>query len=493
MATPNQSKGGMFVAMQQVFNLLIHLTQIVLLSRILSPSDYGIAAMAGTIFTMANVFKDFGFSASAIQAKELRKQDSDNLFWIGMLVAAAIAATIVMLSPVVGWFYNQPIVTWLVMLMGVTYLAAALGNQPTALAQREFRFKPLAISGMAAKGIGFASGYYLALGGFGPWSIAWMHLIESILASVSGFVISGYWPGRAANLRDTTSHFKFGALMTVSGLMSFLSRNIDKILIGRLYGAEALGIYTRAHGMIIFPFTGLLAGFTRFNLASLSRLVDKNQQYQSYVLFILQAYLFVAACIVVPSVVLADEVVDILMGGQWAKVAPIFVIMAPYTWYQIISYLCNVSLISKGKMAQLTSLHFWNCILSTITIAVAAPFGLVGLAIGFSLAGMTIQLALFLVTVSREKSIEIWPFLKVAIQNMAAAVGTSVVALFGLVPFLDGLDAWLRIALVTLTTTLMLSSSLVCFETGRRLLASGLKFAPSIFRRLDLRKAAKKA
>ena len=465
-----KSKGGVFVVVQQVFILAIHFLQIVLFSRLLSPSDYGIAAMAGTIFTMANVFKDFGFSASAIQTKELRKQDSDNLFWIGLLVAAAIAGTIIFLSPLLGWFFKQPIVTRLVMLMGVTYLVAALGNQPTALAQRDFQFKPLAISGMAAKGIGFLSGYCLALGGFGPWSIAWMHLVESVMGSTFGFIISGYRPGRIANLSDTTSHFKFGALMTASGLMSFLSRNIDKILIGRLYGAEALGIYTRAHGMIIFPFTGLLAGFTRFNLASLSRLVDKGQQYQSYVLFVLQVYMLVAACIVVPSVVLADEIVEILMGKQWASVSPIFVIMAPYTWYQIISYLCNVSLISKGRMTQLATVHFWNCIISTAAIVIASPFGLLGLAFSFALGGMSLQLLMFLYIVAREKTIDIGPFLKVASINIICALGVAFFVDYCIDPYLKTTETWCRICILTTVTIFLLCLSLLFQESGRLIL-----------------------
>ncbi len=323
------------VAGQQVLSLALHLAQIFVLSRMLTPDDYGVAQMAGTVFTMANVFKDFGFSISSIQSRDLLKQDTDNLFWVGNGISFSMGFMIMLCSPLVGWFFNDTRVVWMVVAMGVTYWMASIGNQPIALAQRNFSFFELAIWASLAKIVAFGTGCILGALSFGAWTIVWMHFVEAFLVSVSGFWISKYIPGSARNIRSTVEHLKFGAWMTVSGLLSFISRNIDKILIGRFFGAESLGLYSRAQGLLIFPFTGILSGFTRLNLATFSRLREDNGEFNRSLILLLQVYLFVSALLILPALVVSEDVIRISMGEKWISVAPLFVIMGPMSGFRL--------------------------------------------------------------------------------------------------------------------------------------------------------------
>ena len=475
--TGNKKNSSKFVAAQQGFHLLVHVLQIVVLSRLLEPEDYGLAAMAGVVFTMANVFKDFGFSSSAIQSKEISKQDSDNLFWIGIFVSIGIAALIAASSPFVAMFYKQSMVTWLILVMAVTYLIAALGNQPKALAQREFRFRELAIWAIAGKSLGFSSGIWAAMSGWGPWSIVVMHLVEGVITSLGSFVVSGYVPGKMKNLQETRDHFKFGTLLTVSGLMSFFSRNTDKILIGRFFGAASLGFYTRAHGLLIFPMTSILSGFNRLNLASLSRLADKPAKFHRTQVQILQFYLLASAAIILPATVAARDVVLLAMGEKWLPVVPVFVITSPYAWYKIVSYICNVSMISKGKMAALTKLHFWNCILSVVTILAATPFGLHGLAMAFSISGVVIQQPLFLIVAQRNDAIDWKKIVSLLVQY--AILFAAVVGICQAVNkmALQELISIYRIVIVVLTANLLLFSGVCAIPEGRKFILSKLRFS----------------
>jgi PST family polysaccharide transporter len=412
-------KPALFVALQQCVTLVAHVVQIVVLSRLLNPRDYGLAAEAGLIFTFANVFKDLGFSAAAIQSPNLTRQDSNNLFWVGMAVATCISVLIIASGPAVAIFYQESVLSALIVVMGLTFIISSLGNQPIALAQRDFKFKQVALWSMTGKVLGLCSGCLLGLRGFGPWAIVWMHFIEAGITTVGGFISSGFVPGWAHNLASSRQHLGFGALLSVSGLLSFVSRNLDKVLIGKLFGPESLGFYTRAHGLLIFPLTAILSGFNRLNLASLSRLNGQRDRYNSHLSVILQAYFYLTAILIVPAVVCARSVIYVAMGPKWLAVAPIFQVMAPYAAYQIVSYACNLTLISSANMGRLARLHVLNCLASSTAILIAVPFGLTGLAISFALTGVFVQQSLFIVFASQTNVLETRAFVRTVLRLSA--------------------------------------------------------------------------
>jgi polysaccharide transporter, PST family len=418
-------RSTLFVALQQCITLAAHVVQIVVLSRLLDPRDYGLAAEAGIIFTFANVFKDLGFSAAAIQSPNLTKQDSNNLFWVGMTFALAISLLIVASGPLVAIFYKESILSALILVMGITFVISSLGNQPIALAQRDFKFKEVALWSMAAKTLGLITGCVMAANSFGPWAIIWMHFIEAAIVTMGGFITSRFVPGWMHDLASSRQYLSFGALLSLSGLLSFVSRNLDKILIGKLFGPESLGFYTRAHGLLIFPLTAILSGFNRLNLASLSRLTEQPEKYNSHLNVILQAYFYLTAMLIVPAVVCAKDVIELAMGPKWLAVVPIFQVMAPYAAYQIVSYGCNLTLISNAHMAKLTKLHLLNCLTSILAIVIAVPFGLIGLAASFALTGIVVQQTLFIWFASQTAVLNTQLFIKTVLRLFLQVAGVT--------------------------------------------------------------------
>ncbi|MCU1637144.1 MAG: lipopolysaccharide biosynthesis protein, partial [Cryobacterium sp.] len=76
----------------QLIRILVQLTGIVILARLLSPSDYGLIASVTAIIGIGEVFRDFGLSSAAVQAKELSRNQQDNLFWINTLIGLVLTA-----------------------------------------------------------------------------------------------------------------------------------------------------------------------------------------------------------------------------------------------------------------------------------------------------------------------------------------------------------------------------------------------------------------
>jgi PST family polysaccharide transporter len=424
------SNSAIYVLLHQIGGLLIQITQLLVMSRLLDPVDFGLYAMAASTFTMVRIFRDFGFSSSTIQAKNISHQVSTNLFWIGMLVSTAIAGAMVAAAPLVAVFFKEPVIRSLMLWLGLIYVVSSAGNQPTALAQRNFRFKALAAWGIISKLVGLGCGTASAAAGNGVWSLVALTLVTESIDTLSSFVVSGFRPGRMRNVAQAQYHLFFGAWLTLSAVLGFFAQNLDNILIGRIFGAEALGFYNRAFSLLIFPMRSLLSGFTRLNFASFSRLVDKRAQYDEQMKLTLHFYLLVSSMAIVPMAACSHDVVLIAMGAKWSAVAPIFQILAPYAWVQVVINSSNVWLLSCGKVKSLNAIQIWNCLCSVIAITAAIPYGVLGIATSFSITGVFIRLPLFVYYAWKENAVRLKPFLSVLLPNISTSILAFLICLF---------------------------------------------------------------
>ena len=91
----------------QVIRITIQLLGIVLMARLLSPSDYGVTAMVLAIIGVGEILRDFGLSSAAIQAKTLTAGQRANLFWINVGIGAALTGIVAALAHPIASFYDD--------------------------------------------------------------------------------------------------------------------------------------------------------------------------------------------------------------------------------------------------------------------------------------------------------------------------------------------------------------------------------------------------
>ena len=433
--TQDRPRAGYFVALQQLVTLLVHFAQVFILSRILAATDYGVVAMAGSIFALAAVFKDFGFSTSTIQSEEIDPQDSTNLFWVGLFSSCLIVTVILVSSRLFSAWFREPIVAPLLCVFAVTFLIDSVGNQPTALAQRAFLFQRLAIWKISGLFVGLATGVGLALNGWGPWSIVSINCVEAVITTLGAFAITRFRPGWIADLKRTKEHLKFGGALTLGGLLSYAGGNIDRLIIGRFLGAESLGYYTRAHSLLILPMSKMLSGFKRFNIASLSRVASQPTEFRASVSKILIWYLMVCSIIVVPLSACSEDLIRFAMGDKWLPVAPLFAILAPYIWVHVTSMICYLAHISKGDIKGLTSYYAINFVLLTGCLAASVSFGLKWVVIVYCLVGLIGVQSTLVYFAWRRQFIDLKSFCRLYLVNAAISCATFAV--------LKGLQVWI--------------------------------------------------
>jgi PST family polysaccharide transporter len=317
----------MVIAMQLV-SQLVTLVVLAVLYRALGPEPYGLLAMVVPLLLLLRVLISGGLDVAAIQRAELSPAQVSALFWLNQILGLATAVLALVAAPALAWFFNEPRLVPLAMVLGGTSLVVALGTQHQALLQRKMRLGTLAVIRVGAQAIGGVAGVVAALNGAGVWALVVQQYVEFSALSALAWLVEPWRPQFLLRRTGTRGMIRFGGHYTLSGLMFFFTANVDKVLIGYMLGDKALGLYSQAFNLMNKPVQVLVTPLTGLMLPALSRAADNPTQYAR----LLMGFFRTIALVMLPAAVglslVANEAMVVLGGPRWAAAGPLLAALA---------------------------------------------------------------------------------------------------------------------------------------------------------------------
>jgi PST family polysaccharide transporter len=377
-------RGGFVKVCSQGVNFAIRVGSLMMLARLLDPKDFGLVAMVTVVTGVFTLFKDAGLSTVTVQRASMSDEQLSTLFWINILVGSVLAALTMGAAPVLAGFYREPRLVSVTLILAVGFLFNAAGVQHSALLQRQMRFatvaavETFALVGSTVIGVG------MAIVGWGYWALVVMTVALPGLAMLGFWVTTGWIPGPPRRGSDVGSMMRFGGTVTLNSLVVYAGYNADKILLGRLWGAEVLGIYGRAYQLISIPTDNLNAAVGTVALSALSRVQNDQDRFRSYFQKGYSLTLVLTVPLTVCCALFADDIVYVLLGAKWASAAPIFRYLAPTILaFALINPLYWL-LVSSGHVGRSLKMAFVIAPLVILAYVAGLPFGSVGVAVGYS-------------------------------------------------------------------------------------------------------------
>ncbi|MEZ5058299.1 MAG: oligosaccharide flippase family protein [Saprospiraceae bacterium] len=173
-------------------------------------------------------------------------------------------------------FFDEAFLKDLLPFIAIGFLIAPWGFQQQALLQKNFVFNYLTIANLASIATDFVVSVVLALKGFGVWSLAYGYLakvlVSALLHFIFGFLSLHSYPILSFDLNSSKRLIRFGIYETGSLLMNNLGPIADKIIIGKLLGIPALGVYTIVWDLITIPYGKINPIFTKMAFPIFSKL-----------------------------------------------------------------------------------------------------------------------------------------------------------------------------------------------------------------------------
>ena len=377
-------RGGLARLCAQGASFVLRLGSLMVLARLLGPKDFGLVGMVTAFTGVLGLFRDFGLSSAAVQRTTVTEEQISTLFWINILLGAALGLVALAMAPAIASFYHEPELFTITAVLAVGFLFNAAGVQHSALLQRQMRFTALAVINVLSLTVGTAISIGGAELGYGYWALVTMTITPPFIATIGLWVASGWVPGMPRRRAGIRSMMHYGGAITFTGLLLYIGCNAEKALIGRFWGADAIGIYGRAYQLVTIPTDNLNSSVGEVAFSALSRVQDDPIRLKSYFLKGFSLVLGMTLPITIACALFAEDVVFVLLGPKWKDAAAIVRLLAPtVVIFAIISPLgwlvFSVGLVARGVKAA--------PVLATIMItgyAIGLPYGPEGVAFAYS-------------------------------------------------------------------------------------------------------------
>jgi len=377
-------RGGLARIISQASTLFLRMGSLVIMARILNPKDFGLVGMATAMVGVFGIFGDFGLTSAAVQHTTITEEQSSTLFWINLLIGATLTLMALAVAPFVAAFYHQQHLTSVTAVLATAFLFNAAAIQHSALLERQMRFVALSMLDIFSLLLSTSIGIGMALRGFGYWSLVVTSTMTPLIFMLGVWLAAGWVPGRPHKCEGITSMMRFGGILSLNGLATYISGNLDKVLLGRFWGAEALGIYGRAYQLVNIPTTNLNSAAGGVVFAALSRLHGNPDRQRSYFLKGYSLVLGVTIFIAFSCEIFAADIIHVFLGSKWDHAIPIFRLLAPTTLGFAILTPINVLLAACGLVEKSLKVSLVTAPILILGYAMGLPWGPNGVASGYS-------------------------------------------------------------------------------------------------------------
>jgi O-antigen/teichoic acid export membrane protein len=372
-------------ATSQIAQLLMQILMLAILARLLTPSDFGLIAMVTVFSSFVAIFSNFGLTSAIVQKKEISDEALSSTFWINVGLGALLTIALAASAPLIAAFYSEPRLTPLVVFISTTFFIASFGNVQTALLTKSMNFKALAVISICAVGISGPVSILLAFSGYGVWSLAWLTVLSAFVTVVFTWIYSRWVPHFSLGLQHVKGLLGFGANLTGFSLVNYFARNADNLLIGKFLGAAPLGFYNLAYNLLLFPLNNIsnVIGNVMFPALSIIQ-HDKQMVREAYI----TANRYIAAVsfpLMTWLLVTAPQFIRVVFGPKWIGAIALVQILAITSILQSIGTNTGWIFLSQGRTDVLFRVGVVTCSLAVISFAVGLRWGVVGVAIAYTI------------------------------------------------------------------------------------------------------------
>lgn len=433
-------RGAINTGLAQALKLVLQLCSVAILSRLLSPNDFGLLAMAGPIVAFLAMFQNLGLTQITVQRPTISHKEINFLFWISTAAGVVVTLFILLIAPVAAAFYGEPDVGLLVAGLALPFLITSSGAQHIALINRRMEFGNLAIIDVATSAVTLIVVVSWALYAPSFWAL-WAGAVAGAVVSISlSWIYSRWRPSMPRWTEEGWGMIKFGSDLTGFSLANFLARNLDNVIIGKVSGSVSLGLYERAYKLLLFPLTQVTNPLAQVMLPTLSRLVSEPGRYRYAFLRVMRLMLLAIMPGVAAAIAMADTLIPFFLGPKWIEAVPIFQTLGFAAMLQPLNNPTGWLFISQGRSRDFL---WWG--LATAVIAISAftlgiTWGPIGVAACYAISEY-IKTPVLWWFVCHKGPIrlsdfvrQIWPF--IAGGHLALVTVTSAITLLPKIPLL---------------------------------------------------------
>ena len=336
MLTVKTVRGAIFLSLSRLIGRLIDFLTLLVLARLLTPADFGIAALAMTLVATIDMVLEVPVTQALIRLKQIDKSHLDTGFTISILRSCVMTTIILALAWPFATLNGDPHLALVVAIMAVGPAVRGLVSPTMAHFLRDLRYSQTFVIEVAGKVFGLAAAILVVLSGGMYWAIVANYLATSVAAVGISYIVSPYRP--AISLSRLSDFSGFVGWLSLSQTVAALNWQGDRFLIGALAGKEWLGRYAIANDLSVLPTQSLIGPAMQPVMAAFSRINAEPERLRLAFLKTLRFTMMISTPACIGIALTADLLIEILLGPNWQEATPLLRLLAlsvmPVPYYQ---------------------------------------------------------------------------------------------------------------------------------------------------------------
>lgn len=332
----------------------------IILARLLTKADYGLAGEVAIFSTIAAALQESGFLAALTNKKNATHTDYNAVFWFNITTSLCLFIVLFFCAPLIVDFFDEPELLWLSRYAFIGFFVASFSITPRAILFKQLRVKEQAIisvvSLLVAGTVGILMAWMLAKRGMGYWSIPTQNTVYVAMISILSWHYSGWKPSFKFSFRPIREMFGFSCRLLITNLFNCFNNSVFTFVFGYFYTKNEVGVYTQAdkwNKMGSQLIIGMVQGVAQpmfvqvgSDAGRLQRVFRKMLRFTCFISF---PAMFGLALV-------APEFIVVLVGEKWLPSAELMQLLCVAGAFMPITTLYSNFMISRSR----SDVYMWN-------------------------------------------------------------------------------------------------------------------------------------
>lgn len=438
-------QGTFWSAIEKISLLGVQFVLQIVLARLLTPADYGVVGILAIFLAFARAFIDCGFTSALIQNQERTEDDFSTAFYFNVIIALFFYLFLFVTAPYIAQFYKMPILVPVTRVLTLSLPISALAAVNRTKLQIAVDFKTQMKASLSAVVLSGIIGIFLAYKEFSVWALVAQTILNALFNAIFLFYLVRWIPLLRFSIVSFKKMFNYGSKLLAASLLDVLYFNMYPLVIGKLFSAADLGLYSRASSFAHLPSTLTNSIVARVTFPIFSQI----QKDMARLFGVYKRYLVILSSIYAPVVLgmcaVAKPLLLTLIGPKWTGAIILLQILCIASVADCLTHVNLNLLLVKGYTNAALKLNIIKRIVSFSILIVSLPFGIKGLCVGQVLYG---QIAFFLNTYYTKKILnlgyweqikEVCPVYLVALISVLPAFGITFLPLANWLQLVSGI------------------------------------------------------
>ena len=353
----------------------------IVLARLLAPEVYGLMALVTVFTAVLQVFVDSGMGSALIQKKDADDLDFSSVFFFNLVMCVTLYLLLFFCAPFIAAFYNNPELTSVIRVLGITLLIAGVKNVQQAYVSRKLQFKRFFFATLGGTIGAAVLGITLAYMGFGIWALVAQNLFNSMIDTVILWFTVRWRPKLLFSFKRLKGLLRYGWKLLVSSLLHTFYLNLRTLIIGKLYTTADLAYYEKGQSFPTLIVSNINASIDSVLLPTMSGVQDSRESVKAITRRAIVTSSYLMWPMMVGLAVVAKPLVVLLLTEKWLEAVPFLQIICFALGLEPLQTANLNAIKAMGRSDIFLKLEIIKKTISIVILLLSMRFGVVAIAV----------------------------------------------------------------------------------------------------------------